>query len=467
MKRRAAVWCLLMSLLCLTGCDLLAPIGGSEAETWFYYEEEIVREAEIEPQSDADGTVSSKTGASSVRTDQKGSSAGSTASLKTGSVTDPKLPTFSPSLQEYFYIAIGQSDFYQYGFLPANEKKAYRLLVQAAQKGAVTVRVGDCKCTSETIFRVYRAFMADCPQFFYLSKTFLYTVGTWSDRVNTVILHYTDGSVTDEYNTKGRIIRTADRSRISEQIEEFSKKTEEWIAGFSTDWDVWGIEKQLHDKVIDEVAYDTETAEKVAASVNVSGHAFDAYGAACEGKAVCEGYAKLFQFLCYRMGINCTTVIGTVEEGSHMWNAAQLEGEWTMLDLTWDDAETEGLRYYRYFNLTESEMSADHIADREGLAVPSCTSEEGAFYRRFAFDVRSLSAPPEHFEEALDRLAAGNDRYLCIKMNGNEQRINRYIQTYLFPARSEVQRYIREQGYNIRFDTHSYISGDYLYLHLI
>ena len=62
-------------------------------------------------------------------------------------------------------------------------------------------------------------------------------------------------------------------------------------------------------------------------------------------KAVCQGYAELFQALCHSQGIRCELVPGyskglTVNEqdftrGDHAWNAVQLEGQWYLLDVTW------------------------------------------------------------------------------------------------------------------------------------
>ena len=51
--------------------------------------------------------------------------------------------------------------------------------------------------------------------------------------------------------------------------------------------------------------------------------------------AVCEGYAKSFKSLCDAQGIECCLIGGS----GHMWNGVSLNGEWHLVDCTWDDGE--------------------------------------------------------------------------------------------------------------------------------
>ncbi len=51
--------------------------------------------------------------------------------------------------------------------------------------------------------------------------------------------------------------------------------------------------------------------------------------------AVCEGYAKSFKSLCDAQGIACCLIGGS----GHMWNGVCLDGEWHLVDCTWDDDE--------------------------------------------------------------------------------------------------------------------------------
>lgn len=62
-------------------------------------------------------------------------------------------------------------------------------------------------------------------------------------------------------------------------------------------------------------------------------------------KAVCQGYAELFQALCQRKGIACYVVPGyskggysenrDFSRGDHAWNAVKIDEQWYLLDVTW------------------------------------------------------------------------------------------------------------------------------------
>ena len=93
----------------------------------------------------------------------------------------------------------------------------------------------------------------------------------------------------------------------------------------------------FHDSIILECNYD-DTAK----------NCYSAYGCLVEGKAVCEGYAKAMQILCSKAGIKCIPVAGKAYDGGavqpHLWNKVMIDGEWTNVDLTWDDPVTDAGR---------------------------------------------------------------------------------------------------------------------------
>ncbi|MGN0633492.1 MAG: transglutaminase domain-containing protein [Oscillospiraceae bacterium] len=57
---------------------------------------------------------------------------------------------------------------------------------------------------------------------------------------------------------------------------------------------------------------------------------------------VCEGYSRAFKVLCNKAGIPCFLVSGVANGGGHMWNAAQVDGSWYYMDVTWNDPVLEG-----------------------------------------------------------------------------------------------------------------------------
>ena len=67
-----------------------------------------------------------------------------------------------------------------------------------------------------------------------------------------------------------------------------------------------------------------------------------AYGALVNKKAVCEGYAKAYKLLMDAMGIPCDVVINE----DHAWNVVCLEGNWYLVDVTNDDTNGNGMKFF-------------------------------------------------------------------------------------------------------------------------
>lgn len=91
-----------------------------------------------------------------------------------------------------------------------------------------------------------------------------------------------------------------------------------------------------------------------------------AYDCLVTGSSVCNGYAAAFYNLCRAAGLEAGYIAGTATvEGSgriaHAWNRVKMEdGQWHYYDVTWDD-ETGS---YRYYGLTEDEMSLNHFPEQ-------------------------------------------------------------------------------------------------------
>ncbi len=104
------------------------------------------------------------------------------------------------------------------------------------------------------------------------------------------------------------------------------------------------------------------------------------------GQSVCQGYAKTFQYLMNKCGIETTLVTGTVKKGeSHAWNLVKCNGEYYYTDVTWGDASytlsDKSSKYanslppvnYNYLLITTDEMAKNHILSNEEL-FPVCTA---------------------------------------------------------------------------------------------
>ncbi len=128
---------------------------------------------------------------------------------------------------------------------------------------------------------------------------------------------------------------------ITEEEARLSAAKEEAGQAFSESADRYTKAKALHDYLCRSVIYDLEATR-----------AHDMTGALLDGYAVCDGYAKAFQYLCMAYDIPCLTVPGSATQNGraepHAWNYVQMEdGAWYAVDVTWDDGS--GQIRYHYF----------------------------------------------------------------------------------------------------------------------
>ncbi len=241
-----------------------------------------------------------------------------------------------------------------YEMLDKKEKELYNQLYEEAVSLETTVRprvTVDKKQLQNAFFAVYN----DHPELFWLDASYSY-----------------------EYMSDGTVV-SVDLiiSRASGDFEElkknFEEKAENIAAGarnLATDFEK---EKYVHDYLIDNIIYD-ETHY-----INQN-----AYSALIDGRTVCAGYARAFQYIMQKLDIPCYYVVGIADE-DHAWNMVELDGEFYNVDVTWDDTE---YGRYDYFNKTDAQFETDHT--RTGLSVylPECN---GTVYAGVAVDNLGLN----------------------------------------------------------------------------
>lgn len=91
-------------------------------------------------------------------------------------------------------------------------------------------------------------------------------------------------------------------------------------------------------------------------------------------KAVCEGYANLFQALCNEIGVSCEKVHGYARgvsasergyedptDSNHAWNMVQIQGDWYLVDCTWDSGHMSGRTSVQEYNTTWLFVQPEHM----------------------------------------------------------------------------------------------------------
>ena len=188
---------------------------------------------------------------------------------------------------------------------------------------------------------VIKALTDDYPQIFWLSQTFGYK--TEEDRNYTAVQLYS----------------TKTAKEVNQDLSLVVEKANEFFASVPEDYTAYQLEKYVHDYIVDNCEYDTKVAENELYTC-LNSNAFNICGALVDNKAVCEGYARTFQFLSKNLGLKCVNIIGTSMDENHMWNAVTLGDDWYYVDITWDDTTDESFTRYDYFNIDETVLGDDH-----------------------------------------------------------------------------------------------------------
>ena len=149
--------------------------------------------------------------------------------------------------------------------------------------------------------------------------------------------------------------------------------------------------KIAHDIICNEVTY-----------VSSSPYNQSAYSAIVNGRSVCAGYAEAM--MCIGNAIGVPTISVTSDE--HEWNEVYLEGNWYVLDATWDDGDPG--TYYDYFLKSYSTIkgysswsSQNHTIESLWyyFPCPACNLDWSAYSRSTSVTMYRLYNPNsgEHF----------------------------------------------------------------------
>ena len=142
-------------------------------------------------------------------------------------------------------------------------------------------------------------------------------------------------------------------------------KTDAWvdeICSAASNGDFYAVLK-AHDIIIRAIDYAYDSSGKPEQSM----WAHSIAGVFTGQGAVCEGYAKCFEYLLDKAGIQNIYILGTGAKEAHAWNAVELLNQWYLCDVTWDDPDSpisDGLNdsNYSYFCIPESKFNQKHHA---------------------------------------------------------------------------------------------------------
>ena len=235
-----------------------------------------------------------------------------------------------------------------------------------------------------------------------------------------------------------------------ERRRQIEQSVDELLAEAPRDTDDYEKIRYVYETLIYETDYDLEASE----NQNI-------YSVFVGRASVCQGYAKAFQYLMNRMGIECALVQGKVRDTGegHAWNLVKADGDYYYVDATWGDISYQSTDQetgqeespmgddlpeisYDYLCITTDQLLRTHILD-EAEPMPECTAEADNYYVRE--NALFESYDKQKLEELVERrLGQGN---LCIALRCADEVCYRTMYEALLDRR-EIFDYLAGTGIN-------------------
>lgn len=242
-------------------------------------------------------------------------------------------------------LSFSAEEYPYYQMLSENQQSVYRQIYANAQN--LTEKFAPEKTVSASDVKIaFEAVIGDHPEMFWLETGY-----------------------SSKYLANGQCVEidlkyngTADDLESAKQ--RFDAAAQNLITGAASLDSNYEKEKYVHDALASAVTYD------LTADMNQS-----AYSALVNGKSVCAGYARAYQYLLQQLGIPCYYCTG-YSGGDHAWNIVKLEDGYYNVDVTWDDAAA--IRY-DYFNKTDADFASTHVRQNLSVYLPACN---GIAYRQ-------------------------------------------------------------------------------------
>ena len=231
-----------------------------------------------------------------------------------------------------------------YNSLDENQKEIYKKLYSVCEEMPTEhVKIcSDYEKASRDITIAYRAVLNDHTEIFWMPDSYVLgrSKGLGFKKDISISFHYTN----DEGKEMTYLVSKSERNKMRKVLEDtvasITAKTEEIEGQFNK-------EKFINDYICENTEYDSKDK-----FINT------AYGCLVNKKALCEGYSRAFKLLCNKVGIECDLIVGKADGEGHMWNSVNIDGMHSYVDVTWNDKPEFP---YLYFNITDEQLSFDHI----------------------------------------------------------------------------------------------------------
>lgn len=251
-----------------------------------------------------------------------------------------------------------------YELLPGDEKTIYSQILESL----TSLKETELSTTDEEVVdKVFTCVMLDNPGIFYVDG-YKYTEYMRNEQVEKIV--FSGNYLYEPAEIATRFVAVED-------------KVADILKGMPDTGDEYLKVKYLYDTLITGTHYELSAAD----NQNIC-------SVFLNGKSVCQGYAKAFQYLANRAGIECSLVLGHVKDGEeHTWNQVAVNDNWYYLDATWGDAsylfgdsrqaqrkETSVINY-DYLCVSAALLFITHKPDMP-VELPQCVAMADNYYVR-------------------------------------------------------------------------------------
>ncbi|MGB4405233.1 MAG: transglutaminase domain-containing protein [Sphaerochaeta sp.] len=204
-------------------------------------------------------------------------------------------------------------------------------------------------------YKIFDYVVKDYPEYFWVKP-------------NLEIITYKKDDTTTRYDLEFSFTDDADGEKIKAKQKIIDDKVETILRDLDSCTTDYEKAKGVYDYLITHTIYDEKKNDQSMYSVLI------------EGRGVCSGYAKSFQYLMNRMGVQVALVTGDLREqmgstirlGSspiyvttgHAWNMVKINDNWYHVDVTTDDtlSSTNSISY-EFFLLSYEVIKKTHQID--------------------------------------------------------------------------------------------------------
>ena len=282
------------------------------------------------------------------------------------------------------------------------ERDIYRTLQEAVQGRSLTATIEPAG--PDLVFEIFLTLMNDYPEYFWLSPRLDFTTRS------------VNGSAVD---MEIRFTHTEDPKELKEREEQVSRVLEKILDEVGDITDPYEQVKRVYEYLITETKYRSRVTDQSMYSVLV------------DGRGVCAGYARAFQFIMRNLGFESIIVTGDLKQSGreggvlslftpyisedldgHAWNMVKIGTHWYHVDVTSGEALTprNSNISYTFLAIPDEQLLKTHTVS-EGQVLPQADSYDleyyrthGLYFERFNLDAyrRLFSIAREQKEPDLD-----------------------------------------------------------------